>query len=43
MICYRLIFDSIIGLANIGSITFVAIGGFGLMSYVVLLVQDAAV
>ena len=40
VICYRLIFDSIIGLANIGGITFVAIGGFGLMSYVVLLVQD---
>ena len=41
MICYQLIFDSINGLANIGGITFVAIGGFGLMSYVVLLVQDA--
>ena len=41
VICYRLIFDSVTGLASIGGITFVAIGGFGLMSYVVLLVQDA--
>ena len=41
VICYRLLFDSVNGLASIGGITFVAIGGFGLMSYVVLLVQDA--
>ena len=41
VVCYRLIFDSVNGLASIGGITFVAIGGFGLMSYVVLLVQDA--
>ena len=40
VICYRLLFDSVGGLASIGGITFVAIGGFGLMSYVVLLVQD---
>ena len=41
VICYRLLFDSVNGLASVGGITFVAIGGFGLMSYVVLLVQDA--
>ena len=41
VICYRLIFDSVNGLVSIGGITLVAIGGFGLMSYVVLLVQDA--
>ena len=40
VICYRLLFDSVNGLASVGGITFVAIGGFGLMSYVVLLVQD---
>ena len=40
VICYRLLFDSISGLASIGGIMFVAIGGFGLMSYVVLLVQN---
>ena len=41
VICYRLLFDSINGLTSVGGITFLAIGGFGMMSYLVLLVQDA--
>ena len=41
VICYRLLFNSVTDLPDVGGITFVAIGGFGLISFVVLLVQDA--
>ena len=42
VICYRLQFDSVNGIANIGGTTFVAIGGLGLMTHLVLLVQDSS-
>ena len=41
VVCYRLEFDSVNGIANIGGTTFVAVGGFGLMTHLVLLVQDS--
>ena len=42
VVCYRLLFDSVNGIANVGGTTFVAIGGLGLMSHLVLLVQDSS-
>ena len=40
VVCYRLQFDMVNAVANIGGTTFVAISGFGLMTHLVLLVQD---
>ena len=41
VVCYQLEFDSVNGIINIGGTTFVAVGGFGLMTHLVLLVQDS--
>ena len=42
VVCYRLKFDIVNAIGNIGGTTFVALGGFGLMTHLVLLAQDSS-
>jgi len=42
VVCYRLKFDSVIAIGNIGGTTLVALGGFGLMTHLVLLAQESS-
>ena len=42
VVCYRLKFDSVNAIGNIGGTTLVALGGFGLMTHLVLLAQESS-
>jgi len=42
VVCYRLKFDIVNAIGNIGGTTFVALGGFGLMTHLVLLAQESS-